>query len=385
VVVLLADGDPDDHADRDTHAHANAGAMKREGFFSRLVFVVVLGLTSCSPAPSTPGPATAVTPTEGPTPVVSVVTEPAPELATPAPAPSQRFTFPTPGVGPVSAWRPPPYPAPWSIRPSDHFYFTRPIPSGDVNWAHPLYRYGNTYFGEESVHGGVDLGADRDTPVLAVGTGEVVWAGYGLYTGTRDLTDPYGLAIAVRHDFGYQDQTLYTVYGHLSEVYVWVGQRVRAGEEIGLVGDTGHASGPHLHFEIRLGENRYYTTRNPELWMVLPEGWGVLAGRVMDAGGRPLMEHPVVVRSLETGRRWEGWTYAAQSVNGDDVLDENFALADLPAGPYEISILYFRRAYTASLWLRPGQTNLFEFRGWRGYTVEPTPQPADLTRPPVLP
>jgi hypothetical protein len=261
----------------------------------------------------------------------------------------------------------------------------RPIPSGDVNWAHPLYRYGNTYFGEESVHNGVDLGANRATPVVAAGAGEVVWAGYGLYTGARDPDDPYGLAIAVRHDFGFDDQILYTIYSHLSRIDVWVGQRVLAGEEIGLVGDTGHASGPHLHFEVRLGENRYYTSRNPELWMVPPEGWGVLAGRVMNAGGQLLAEQEVVVRSLSTGRRWEGWTYAAQSANRDDVLGENFALADLPAGAYEITIVHFRWPYTANLWVRPGQTNFFEFRGWRGYTVEPTPQPVDLTHPPALP
>jgi len=260
----------------------------------------------------------------------------------------------------------------------------RPIPSGDVNWAHPLYRYGNTYFGEESVHTGVDLGADRDAPVVAVADGEVVWAGYGLYTGTRDLSDPYGLAIAIRHDFGYRDQVLYTVYAHLGDVYVWMGQRVTAGEEIGVVGDTGHASGPHLHFEVRVGENRYYASRNPELWIVPPEGWGVLAGQILDTAGRPILDNEVTVRSLETGRRWEAWTYADQTVNGDDVLAENVALADLPAGPYEITVVYYQRSRSASLWVSPGQTNFFVFRGSRGFTIEPTPPPPDLVHPPDL-
>ncbi len=189
---------------------------------------------------------------------------------------------------PVSDWRPPPYAIPLAIRPTDHYYFTRPVPSGEVNWPNPRYRYGSTAFGEEPIHTGVDLGAERDTPVLAAGAGEVGWVGFGLYRGVFDLTDPYGLAVAIRHDFGHEQQLLYTIYAHLSSTIVWPGQRVSAGEQIGTVGDTGHASGPHLHFEVREGENRYFATQNPELWTVPAEGWGVLAGRVTDTYGRNL-------------------------------------------------------------------------------------------------
>ncbi|MEW6569031.1 MAG: peptidoglycan DD-metalloendopeptidase family protein [Chloroflexota bacterium] len=293
-----------------------------------------------------------------------------------------RYSFPTAGAGPVSAWRPPPFPAPLAIRPGDHFYFQRPIPSGNVNWAHPLYRYGNTFFGSERPHSGVDLGAERGTPVLAAADGEVVWAGYGFYRGAPDPNDPYGLAVSIRHYFGYDGQELHTVYAHLSRIFVWVGQRVRAGEEIGTVGDTGHASGPHLHFEVRLGPNRYYTTRNPELWMVPPEGWGVLVGRMLDAAGVPLSEHQIVVRSLETGRRWEVWTYAAGLVHSDDEFRENFAISDLPAGPYQVSLEVNRRLYAAELYVYPGQTNYVLFRARRGFTIEPTPTPANLESPP---
>ncbi|MCK4961558.1 MAG: hypothetical protein KAS19_03685, partial [Anaerolineales bacterium] len=96
------------------------------------------------------------------------------------------FLLDFPAVVPysTSVWRPPPYPAPWAIQPNDHFVFSRPIPSGEVNWPNQSYRYGSTLFGEENIHTGVDLGADRGTPVLAAGSGEVLWAGYGLYRGT---------------------------------------------------------------------------------------------------------------------------------------------------------------------------------------------------------
>ena len=363
----------------------------RGGYPSTLVLLAALALSACARGGTGDAGATAATPSldsrarglEG------QGTPPAPGgapagAATAVPTPI-RFALPTAGLSPVSAWRPPPYPAPWAIRPGDHFYFARPIPSGNVNWAHPLYRYGNTYFGEESTHTGIDLGADRDTPVLAAGAGEVVWAGYGLYRGSYDTSDPYGLAIAIRHDFGYEDQQLFTIYAHLGEVSVWEGERVSAGQPIGVVGDTGHASGPHLHFEVRIGANGYFATRNPELWVVPPEGWGVLAGRVMDAEGDPLPEQSIVVRSLETNRRWEVWTYVSETVRSDDELHENFAISDLPAGPYELTINYHDGTYTAGLLVRPGQTNFLVFRGSRGFTIEPTPIPPNLSVPPTPP
>ncbi len=164
-----------------------------------------------------------------------------------------RFVVPTALPETENPWRPPPYEAPLALRPEDHFYFLRPIPSGEVNWPHPLYRYGGTFFGENTVHTGVDLPADRGTPVLAAGSGVVVWEGFGLYRGIDDPDDPYGLAVAIRHDFGYAGQQLYTIYAHMDRSYVWLGQRVEAGQQIGEVGATGRVSGPHLHFEVRQG------------------------------------------------------------------------------------------------------------------------------------
>jgi murein DD-endopeptidase MepM/ murein hydrolase activator NlpD len=293
------------------------------------------------------------------------------------------FIFPESSPEPELEWRPPPYKAPLALRPEDHYFLTRPIPSGEVNWANPFYRYGNTFFGENSVHTGVDMGADLGTPVLAAGPGEIIWAGYGLYRGSTDLTDPYGLAIAIRHDFGYKDGVLFTIYAHLKTVDVWPGQRVQLGEKIGTVGNTGHSSGPHLHFEVRLGENRYFGTRNPELWMVPPEGWGVLSGRIMDSFGRVLPEQLVQIRSIETDKKLQVWTYAKGTVFADDYYNENFAISDLPAGPYEITVNYVGRNFTAQLYVYPGQTNFFHFRGREGYTIEPTPITPAFS-PPVI-
>lgn len=293
-------------------------------------------------------------------------------------SPRAEVVLPDNVINPVSAWRPPPYQIPLAIRPTDHYYFTRPIPSGDVNWPNPRYRYGSTAFGEESTHTGVDLVADRSTLVIAAGDGEVIWVGYGLYGGVQDLTDPYGLAVAIRHDFGYQGQTLYSVYAHMESTNVWLGQRVSAGEPIGMVGETGHASGPHLHFEVRTGENRYFASRNPELWTVPAEGWGVLAGRVQDTWGRQLTEYLIQIKSLETEQIWDVWTYVLGTIQPDEYYQENFVIGDLPQGPYQLQINFAGRSYTAFLYLKPGQTNFIEFNGRRGFTMEE--DGASLTR-----
>jgi murein DD-endopeptidase MepM/ murein hydrolase activator NlpD len=293
------------------------------------------------------------------------------------------INFPTSEPIPDPGWRPPPYPAPWAIQPQDHFYFTRPIPSGEVNWPNPSYRYGSTLQGEESIHTGIDLGASRGTPVLAAGDGEVIWVGYGLYRGIYDETDPYGLAVAIRHDFGYQGQPIWTVYAHMESIVVWDGQGVKTGDVLGTVGDTGHASGAHLHFEVRVGENRYFGTRNPELWMVPPEGWGVLVGQVEDTYGRPLEEQLVQIMNLETGQRWHVWTYAKGTVRPDDFYQENFVMSDLPEGPYEVRVDFVGRPMTAQFWLEPGVTNLFTFNGRSGFTISPKPTPVNLISPPT--
>ena len=67
----------------------------------------------------------------------------------------------------------------------------------------------------------------------------------------------------VRHDFGYKGQTLYTIYAHMSEIIAVVGQHVETGDVLGLVGATGATTGPHLHFEVRLGDNTFYTPITP--------------------------------------------------------------------------------------------------------------------------
>ena len=362
--------------------------MKRLGGLLSSLILPALLLLACTPV--TGDRLSQATATTDPNLLLSATLTPAdiqddlnPLLGDPARTPLP-VLLPTIAPSEELDWRPPPYPAPWALCAEDHYYFWRPIPSGQVNWPHPFYRYGSSYFGESDIHTGVDLGADRGAPVLAAGSGEVVWVGYGLYRGIEDLSDPYGLAVAIRHDFGYQGQELYTVYAHMQSILVWDGQLVDAGEKLGTVGSTGDSDGPHLHFEVRLGKNSYFDTRNPELWMVPPEGWAILAGRVTDTSGNLMPEFPMEIRSLATDKKWEVWTYVKTTIHPDDHYNENFVISDLPAGPYKITIDFAGFAYEAYMTLYPGETNFILFRGRSGFVVHPTPTPADLTKPPDL-
>ncbi len=89
---------------------------------------------------------------------------------------------------------------------------------------------------EREFHSGLDIRAERNTPIHAPAAGTVVHAG---------AAQDYGTAIVLDHG-----QDIRTLYGHLQKVNVQNGQRVERGAVIGYTGNTGRSSGPHLHYEI---------------------------------------------------------------------------------------------------------------------------------------
>jgi hypothetical protein len=289
-------------------------------------------------------------------------------------------------------WRPPLYPIPWEPTPNDHFYFTRPIAADQVNWPLARYRYGYLFYSEP--HTGIDVPAPKGTPILAAGPGTVIWAGYGLYFFRDQEQDPYGIAVAIKHDFGHQGRALYTIYGHMDQTYAYRGQHVEAGEQIGLVGETGKVSGPHLHFEVRVGDNLFSASRNPELWISPPQGQGVLVGRVLDSNGDKDQRIPVKLRSLEGKGNYDVITYAEGSVNSDEYYQENVVLGDLPAGVYLVIVELPSATLRTEMTIYPGQVNYFTLRGRQGFVFdrpaaaipayipqEPTATPTGLVAP----
>jgi murein DD-endopeptidase MepM/ murein hydrolase activator NlpD len=292
------------------------------------------------------------------------------------------IVFPTEDATPESAWRPPLYPTPWALSPYDHFYFARPFAVNVVTWPIADYRYGGIFFRPEVVHTGIDLPADVGTPVQATGPGTVVWAGWGLLNNAPNYKDdPYGMAVAIRHDFGYKDQPLFTIYAHLSEVDVTVGQVLEVGDMLGEVGTTGSTTGPHLHYEIRVGANDFFSTRNPELWLVPPEGWGVLVARIMDTYQRPLPSHEIIVRSQATQRAWIVKTYGGIGVNSDPYYKENLVLSDLPAGVYQVNVPFAGLNNRLEIQIFPGQVTYFAFQGFKGYNTELPPPSGIMSTP----
>jgi hypothetical protein len=343
-------------------------------------------LAACQPAQSTlPPQATGessveitgtASPTESELPEVRAT-------ATPLPDPL-RLSLPTPGQVPVSAWRPPLYSVPWALNENDHFYFSRPVAANEINWPLSAYRYGGTNFGEDIPHTGVDIVTPVGTPVLAAEAGRIVWSDFGLFLGIQDVTDPYGLAVVVEHDFGHRGQLLYTVYAHLSESLVVRGQRVERGETIALSGQSGIVTAAHLHFEVRIGDNSYFTSLNPELWLAPPQGWGVLAGSVTNVFLEPLVGHEIKVISQETKREWWVNTYgSAQTVNGDPYYRENFALSDLPAGTYRLLLQYLDEEFETFVEILPGAVTYFTFRGLDGFSLN-LPRPRVPTNVPIF-
>ncbi|MBI3548368.1 MAG: M23 family metallopeptidase [Elusimicrobia bacterium] len=87
-------------------------------------------------------------------------------------------------------------------------------------------------------HDGLDIAADEGVPVMAAADGTVLYAG--------DKLRGYGNVVILRHD-----QKTTSLYAHNRRLMVKEGDSVRAGQQIALLGSTGHSTGPHVHFEIR--------------------------------------------------------------------------------------------------------------------------------------
>lgn len=111
--------------------------------------------------------------------------------------------------------------------------------SGQMVW--PVQGSITSYFGWRwgSYHQGIDIGAPAGTPIRAADSGMVSFAGWN---------GGYGYLVKIDHGGGKE-----TWYAHMSKIAVSVGQKVSKGEVIGYVGSTGNSTGPHLHFEVRVG------------------------------------------------------------------------------------------------------------------------------------
>jgi len=279
----------------------------------------------------TPSPTPTLTPSPTITPTPTATLSPTP-IASPTPTDPAN----DPNNTPAPTWTPPPPDS--SAQIADHYRLRRPIAQGATNWVARTYPYGNTSGGRLQVHLGVDMENPRGTPVIAAADGAVLYAGDDAATLFGPKNTYYGNLVVLQHGFtDASGQPVFTLYGHMQRVDVQTGQMVKQGDQIGIVGDSGVAFGPHLHFEVRVGDAfNYRATRNPELWIYPYPTYGTLAGRVTDANGALLYDVTLQVKSSDISRY--AFSYADDTVNPDPVFGENFVLGDLPANYYTVTV-----------------------------------------------
>ncbi len=124
---------------------------------------------------------------------------------------------------------------------NDKVSLSRATPRG---W--PTRGWITSYFGKRTspfsgrrvMHEGLDIAANTGTPVFATADGVVARVSY---------SPSYGKSVVIDHGYGYR-----TIFGHNSKILVKAGDRIRRGDRVALVGNTGRSTGPHLHYELRL-------------------------------------------------------------------------------------------------------------------------------------
>ncbi len=232
------------------------------------------------------------------------------------------------------------WPTPDPAQVDAHFGLAKPLPGGGRFLINQNFPYGYDLNGRLLLHNGVDSAEPLGTPVLAVGDGTVVVAQDDMNEWFGWRCDWYGHLVVIELDQTFQGQPLYALYGHVLNITVTAGQRVQTGEQVAEVGFGGAATAPHLHFELRVGSNKFGSTLNPMLWLDPGQTRGVIAGRLLDPEGRPW--HGVglslvgISSDTSSGNTWSYLDDPLHYINPDPGYAENFVFADVKPGEYEI-------------------------------------------------
>ncbi len=379
--------------------------MKRQ-----LLFLLFF-LTACASAPDSFAPPTLVAPIAAPalptstpsTPIpflhgsgvgaASALTQtplpPTPEGNGVAPGDARQFFVRDAGPGAPAEFRPPPYPVPLSIHPDDHYWLQRPLPSNRRTYDLEWYPFGNDVQIPElapyRIHHGMDFPNPTGTTILAAGSGTVIHA--GPLPSPRNGVNYYGNTVVIQHDWQWRGKDVFTLYAHTLELFVQEGDHVEQGQLIAGVGRSGEVTDSHLHFEVRVGSNNYNDARNPALWLAPYEGWGTLAGRLVDKLGNPIPGADIVVESVDGSVPFRKQQTYSLAVKSDDVWRENFVVGDLPAGDYILEVTVVGDAdtiaYRREVTIKPGQTSYEVIATQFEFVPTPTPTPT-MTPTPLI-
>lgn len=299
-----------------------------------------------------------------------------------------------------------PTPVPRTVRAVDlpdytqavaHFWFSRPYTEAFATWGSSYYPYGTNNNGQYLWHSGSDIQNLQNTPIVAAGDGVVVFAGKDNTQLLGPETNFYGQAVVIQHTEGWaanpaspEKIPVYTLYGHVSKWLVKQGQSVVTGQPIALTGQEGVAMGPHLHLEIRTRQNSYANTQNPDLWVRPDAGYGVIAGRVIDANGYYVPQQLITLHVAATPNKFwrQTRTYPDKRYTPDPQLGETFVFGDVPAGNYVVKTSFDGKNYTFPVTVKNQAVSFVEILGsvppvTTAATPDTSPAPATETPPPA--
>ena len=261
--------------------------------------------------------------------------------------------------------------APARIESPRHTWFKRPIAPADQPYIDQTYRFGSTMGGNFQPHQGVEFNNADGTPVHAIGDGVVVHSG---------PAERGALTVAIKHNRRLSADGrpffLFSVYYHNFKLLKQVGDRVKAGDVIALVGNTGRATNDHLHLEVHASpfdstrlivdpDVRYppYNT-NPELWIEPLPGTGMLAGQVWDSAGKPVEQARIYGlvkwQPVETPFSFIE-TYGPRN-HSDPVYKEHFGISDVFPGTYVLGVEIGGRRVFREVKVEAGKLTWVEFR-----------------------
>jgi len=310
--------------------------MKRALNFLTSIFI----LASCSTAKTPIPPTSTIAPQETP-----------PQISTAASSTSTSIPIPTVQTPTATIIPCDPQVEDFCIT-GGHFILQRPIkpPANDI--VDSTYPYGSTAKGKRDPHHGVEFLNKFGTPVYAAMNGVVIFAGSDKVATFSPWNNFYGNLVVIAHD-----NRLFTLYAHLSAIEIQMGDEVKVGQKIGEVGQSGVATGSHLHFEVRHGAAEdYFSTLNPELWVVpSKDEYGALAISIIDQNTHFLFTELTVNYYLDRSQA-PAISYYVTTYSRDLSLgDENAALSDLSPGSYRIAFTMNGRVYERWVEVKSGR------------------------------
>jgi murein DD-endopeptidase MepM/ murein hydrolase activator NlpD len=252
-----------------------------------------------------------------------------------------------------------------------NFILERPVGGNGRKTVDRANRYGSYRRVTGDSYHGVYFLNSTGTPVVAAADGVVVVAGDDLNTSYGSFVNMYGNLVILEHDLPGISEPVYTLYAHLSQIAVSVDDFVQVGQEIGQVGSSGSITGSSLYFEVRLGENSYGASRNPELWLKPladedGQAFGTLAGRIVDGDGNYVTIDNIVLEQLAgPGQpaidQLYLKTYAEKRLRGLPPYEENFSLSGLIPGQYQVSF-WLNGMQQQEVEVQPGKLTFVNFQ-----------------------